>query len=241
MIKAISFDFWETLVSGEYNAKGRVEQRLNKLLEILNKYRNLTFEEVKSAYDESSNAFTKIWINDYRTLDASENLKIILEILDLEIIQEDFEEIAYNFENSILDFPPRLFPELLDLLPKLKEKYPLAIISDTGYSSGEILRMFLEREKVLSNFSAFVFSNEVLASKPNPKNYDIVCERFGIQTNELLHIGDNQRTDIVGIQNVGGIGFLFAQTNKKWVESTTAEEILDSWNDFENQFDKYIQ
>ncbi len=239
-IKAISFDFWETLVSGRHNAEGRVEHRLNKLNEVLNKYRNFTFDEVKNAYDESSNVFTKVWINDYKTLCAEESIKIILELLNLVVQQEDFDELVYEFEYSLLDFPPKLFSELVDLLPKLKERFPLAIICDTGYSSGKVLREFLEREKVLSNFSAFVFSNEVLSSKPNAKNYEIVCESFGIQTNELLHIGDNQRSDIAGIQNVGGTGFLFAETNKKWIEGTTAEEILNFWKDFEPALQKYI-
>lgn len=238
-IKAISFDFWETIVSGKVNAEGRVEQRISKLTEILKRYGNYSSEEIKNAYEESSKNFTKVWINDYKTLEASESIKLILEVLGLQIQKEDFEFLVDAFEESLLDFPPQIFPELFELLPKLKQKFSLAIICDTGFSSGKIIRQFLEKEKFLSNFSAFSFSNEVRSSKPHPKNYEIICEAFGIETNELLHIGDNQRSDIAGIQNVGGLGFLFAQTNKKWLQETTAQEILTSWNDLEKALKKH--
>lgn len=230
-IKAISIDFWETLVAGMHNSSQRVAHRIDFLKITLQNYGDFDDKNIELVYEQTGKLFSDVWKFSHKTITSGETINAIANRLGVTFSHLDFIALVEIFEKSVLKNPPLLFPELQTVLPKLAKKYPLGIISDTGYSSGIILREFLRQNNVFQYFTSFVFSDEVHAAKPQSKNYLVTCKNFGISCEELLHVGDNQRSDIVGIQNLGGKGILFCQTNKKHVSKTTADEIIFNWND----------
>jgi putative hydrolase of the HAD superfamily len=115
------------------------------------------------------------------------------------------EELADYFARIIFDIPPREIAHLKKILPQICAKYPLGIISDTGYISGKYIRKFLEKENVLQYFTSLYFSDEHAHSKPHESVFKHTAKNLGVQLNQLMHIGDLERTDIAGALNSGCI------------------------------------
>lgn len=107
------------------------------------------------------------------------------------------------FEKSILYFPPSMEPHACYALEQLSKHYTLGIISDTGFSPGRIMTQMLEEIGIKKYFSGFSYSDETGVAKPHPKAFDTLLQMFNVPAASALHIGDIERTDIVGAKNVG--------------------------------------
>lgn len=51
--------------------------------------------------------------------------------------------------------------------------------------------------------SLVVSSAEVGLHKPDPRIFELACERLGVEPGEAAHVGDHQYADVVGAQSVG--------------------------------------
>lgn len=121
-------------------------------------------------------------------------------------------------------------PGVREALSTMAERYRLAVISDTGYSPGVVLRELLDRHDLLSAFDFLFFSNEHERCKPNPTVFRRTLAELNVEPSEALHVGDIQRTDIVGAQEVGMTAALFDAAGLYSPERTTADFIV---RDFE--------
>jgi len=48
-----------------------------------------------------------------------------------------------------------------------------------------------------------VFSCDVGVSKPDPRIYEIACERLGVEPDECLFVGDGANDELPGAERVG--------------------------------------
>lgn len=67
--------------------------------------------------------------------------------------------------------------------------------------------------------------------KPAADMFDACCANLGIANNELLHIGDNPKTDVIGGHLSGALTVWFNQSGEPWPESLLAPE--ESGPDFQ--------
>jgi putative hydrolase of the HAD superfamily len=91
----------------------------------------------------------------------------------------------------------------IETVQRLAEKYPLALISDTAWTPGRVLRQIFANYKILDCFRVLIFSGEVGITKPHPQMFHLALNGLGVQARECLHIGDLQRTDIAGAKAIG--------------------------------------
>ena len=57
-------------------------------------------------------------------------------------------------------------------------------------------------------FDAVVTSEEVGADKPDPRNFNLVLEKLGLNSDQVIWmVGDNPATDIVGGRTIGAVTF----------------------------------
>jgi FMN phosphatase YigB (HAD superfamily) len=64
------------------------------------------------------------------------------------------------------------------------------------------MRELLKIHKIFDYFDYFVFSDEISCAKPARKPFETIELKFPtIKTKEMLHIGDNSQTDILGALN----------------------------------------
>jgi len=70
------------------------------------------------------------------------------------------------------------------------------------FNKYEYAKLSLEKVKSLQFFDAIIGRDNVSNPKPHPDHLLVICDKLGVNTNEILVIGDNYR-DIEGAINVG--------------------------------------
>jgi HAD superfamily hydrolase (TIGR01549 family) len=231
MIKVISLDYWDTIFKMENEFNPQL-YRLGKLKQILGesdiKLEDRLFSDL---YREVWQKFEKEWKENHYTMSTSEIIDYILNRLNAKIPESSFNELVKHFEEALLYNPPELMTNFNDIINYLSENYKLAIISDTGFTPGRVLRQLLEMNNLYQHFSFFVFSDEFGKSKPNPNTFLSVLNHFGAEPHESVHIGDNERTDIAGAYSVGMKSILFARKQNGQNIETKANKIMNDWSE----------
>lgn len=114
-------------------------------------------------------------------------------------------------QEGIRNNPPGLLdPDAVAVLKELRATgIKVALVSNTGYPEGAVMREIAERLGLAECFDAMLFSDEVGCAKPSPSIYQAVCDRLGIEPHELLHVGDSRAADYDGATNFGAHALLF--------------------------------
>ena len=74
---------------------------------------------------------------------------------------------------------------------------------DTGFASGKAQDALLERDRLRSRFEVTVYSVDVGHAKPRREPFRAAMDALGLPPTEILHIGDNERTDVRGALDAG--------------------------------------
>lgn len=91
------------------------------------------------------------------------------------------------------------FPEVIDTLMRLKKKgFGLAIVSNLSPPCAEPIKRYFS---LLVDH--FVFSFEVGAIKPEPKIFQVLCEKLETAPAEIVIVGDSMKSDIQGAKQFG--------------------------------------
>ncbi|MBR5290795.1 MAG: HAD family hydrolase [Erysipelotrichaceae bacterium] len=93
-----------------------------------------------------------------------------------------------------------LFDDVIEVITYLKDKYRLAILTNGSPVSQ---RRKLESTGILNLFELSVVSGEVGIDKPDPRIFDVMCDRLNVKPEECLYIGDNYVNDVLGARNAG--------------------------------------
>lgn len=230
----ISIDFWNTIVESESRGKIRRRVRIDAIREIADNYdSSITSEEFDKAKSIASDKFHNIWLNQHRTPTTHELVGYVLDHLNISVTEKEQQYLTTQFAESLWDGPPRLSEGVEDIIPQLAEQYDLAIISDTMYSPGRVLRKYLEEKGLSDYFQTFIFSDETGYSKPNPKAYRRALETTESTAEDSWHIGDRLDTDITGAKQVGMQSILFTNfTNYDRQDlSLTPDYSCENWHE----------
>ncbi len=235
-IKVITIDFWNTLFDSS-NGKLRNTYRQEALLkEIARLGKTVDMSDLKDAMQASWEFFDHIWKNDMRTPSPYETVEFFWDYLQIPPDQRALDTIVDAFENCIIKYPPSIIKGVRKSMKKLSKIYQLAIVSDTGFSPGSILRELLYKEEIFDYFSAFSFSDETGVSKPHEKAFSTVLDKLKCKPENALHIGDIEETDIKGAKNIGMKAIKFSGDDTshpafKKGGSTIADIELSSWKE----------
>lgn len=88
-------------------------------------------------------------------------------------------------------------PETLDALREAG--YTLGVVSN---SDGRVAEL-LERAGLRHHFSFVIDSGEEGVEKPDPRIFELACERAGVACGEAVHVGDIYEIDVVGAEAAG--------------------------------------
>jgi len=226
MLKAVTFDFWNTLFV-DTCGRAREERRAALLGGAL---KEAGHEAPQRALDESLRAswdyFDRVWLHEQRTPLCGELVDAILAALGVRLPEPVRERLVRDFERLLLELPPEPTPGAVYALPALAERYRLAVICDTGYSPGAVLREILERHDMLAHFEYTYFSNEHGMSKPDERVFRHVLDELGVAAGEAAHVGDIQRTDIAGAQAAGMVAVHFIGANNNDAARSTGDLLI---------------
>jgi 2-haloacid dehalogenase len=94
---------------------------------------------------------------------------------------------------------PKPYPEVDAALPRLKEKYLLAILSN---GTPKMLQKGLERTGLKPHLRWVISADAVKLYKPSPELYRLALKHMRLQKNEILFVSSNS-FDVMGSKNFG--------------------------------------
>lgn len=202
-IKVITIDFWNTLFDSSGGSL-RNQYRQKALIQAIDRYEVVVKQDqFTEAMKASWKFFENIWMKEQRTPHPSETIRFFWEYLKLPEDEIAVDKLVHEFAISTLAHPPKIIEGVKEVIPFLAERYYLGIVSDTGFTSGEMLKKLMDDNDILQYFKVFSFSNETGVSKPQAKAFLTVLEHFQCEPENSLHIGDIEKTDVLGSKNLG--------------------------------------
>jgi len=121
-----------------------------------------------------------------------------------------FRRMGYQFSDvpktleedyvSLCPTKPNTFPNALEVLDYLKDKYKMHIITN-GFNG--IQETKLKSAGIRSHFDVIVTSESANQRKPSPDIFHLALEWAEARVEESMMIGDNLNSDIKGAQSVG--------------------------------------
>ena len=195
MIKAVLFDFGQTLVdsaNGFRRAEKEAQEKLFKDLsltlkdEFLENYRRIR----KQFHDRSNFSRKEIWneVYYYHCLKA-----------DLDLLE--------RWENEYWDTVKantNLFPEAENVLEVLNSQYEVALITNTQGQKRvgtHRISQFPELDKYFK--VVIVAGEEGIPTKPDPRPFRICLQELEIDASQAVYVGDDYRIDVCGALEAG--------------------------------------
>jgi putative hydrolase of the HAD superfamily len=208
-IRAVTLDLWQTLLlDGDGASAKRNVIRCNNLSGVLEQMGIRTSTaRLTLILAELSSWLASVWAAD-REVTHSDQVRFILERASGGAVstmrEEWFERLSSAYVSPIFECPPYLNPETPHVLRWLRETGKgIGLISNTGMTPGFILRQVLRKEGVADFFDVLLFSDEVGVRKPERAIFDMVVEKLRAKSSEVVHIGDDLRSDVWGAKNAG--------------------------------------
>jgi len=205
MLRALTFDYWDTLYEGGALPE-RVALRRTAVGALLGAYgRALPEEQLRLLYEESGREAERWWREQQRGYSTNDRLRLILERAEgtPRVGCEHVSAAADAVDNALLILPPAMLSGAWRTLRALARHFTLAVVSDTGFASGRAQDRLLEKDGARDFFAATIYSMDIGHAKPRPEIFRAAVETLGVAPHEILHIGDNERTDVRGALDAG--------------------------------------
>lgn len=222
MIKAILFDFGQTLVNSADGFRAAEKEAQKKVFpdlgmtsreDFLSNYRR-----IRKAFHEKSNFSRKDIMQEiYRFYHLQPDLSLL----------EKWESEYWKRVTA----HTTLFPETEQVLENLAPNYRVALITNTQGQTIEgkhRLSQFPELEKY---FETIIVAGESgVPPKPDPLPFNLCLEAIKIAPNEAVYVGDDWRIDICGARQAGikPIWLQHHRVHRNWPQVKTSVPIISS-------------
>lgn len=204
-VRAITFDFWNTLVQAtDEQATWRVKGWVTRLEEA---GVTVDIEVVRGAFRAEWQTHHEGWLNGViydGPMAANGAVDRVGTATGARIAESLRDELVDLFltEGENAEFVP--CPGVLETIPKLAEAgLRLGIICDVGFTPSTALRRLLARWELLECFTGWSFSDEVRYYKPSREIFEHALAYLGTSPSQTAHIGDIRRTDVAGARGMG--------------------------------------
>ena len=221
-----SFDLWLTLIRSNPLFK---EERTKYFHQKFN-HQHKTIEEVAFIFRQVDLMVNAVNEKTGKNIDADEMYLMVISLLnDGMLLLPDINWILLEEEMESLLFKhlPLVYNnETIKTLQNICQngKSTVSILSNTGFISGKILRKVLKKLNLDSYFDFQLYSDEVGMSKPNPEFFKLmlnqvaVIRKTDVDLNQIIHVGDNEISDVKGA-NAVGIKSLLVNSNNQTIYS----------------------
>jgi putative hydrolase of the HAD superfamily len=214
VIRAVTFDFWQTLADDvPDNLAAQRRLRLDALDAAV---RAVGLDpdpvRVEAGYERSQGLLEERFWNLHRDPGFAEQVALVLDCLEpgasARVRGACLETLLRGYADPVLHRPPCLCPGAAEAVRALAARgVRLGVISNTGRTPGTALRRYLEHQGLLSFFRVVTFSDEVGIRKPDGEIFRRTLAKLGpelgLEPGEVAHIGDNPHADVEGARAVG--------------------------------------
>jgi putative hydrolase of the HAD superfamily len=209
MIRSVSFDLWETLLTDTPELSRRQERlRLERMERVLvERGFTRTADRIEQAYRALWHRCLELYWSRDEDVACRVQIEHFLEALDLDPTTFDEPSLAALEEvyaNAAIDVLPSIVPGAHEVLAELRDRgFRIGLISNTGRTPGYALREILDRLGLATSIDAMVFSNEHGVCKPQPSIFATLSDALDVTYEEMMFVGDNLYVDVHGAQRLG--------------------------------------
>jgi putative hydrolase of the HAD superfamily len=222
MIKAVLFDFDQTLVNsgdGFRSAEKQAQKKIFKDLAItswddfLSTYRRLR----KQFHAESNLSRKALWEEVYWQYCRQSDSSV------LETWENDYWETVKSHT--------KLFPEALSVLQNLSPRYKLAVITNTQAQTGSKKHRLLQMPNLTKYFDVVIIAGEnEMPQKPDISVFLTCLKMLGVDRTQAVYVGDDWHTDICGVSDAGfqPIWIKHSLLSRTWPNKETSVPVITS-------------
>ena len=204
-LRAVTFDYWDTLYEGasEPARKHRRRLAIHHMLAAVGC--GATSGEIDDVYHRSSIEADRWWREEQRGYSAEDRIRWMLARLSIDRPADcaHVAAVVRTVDEALLEIPPALFSGAARMLGALADRARLGIISDTGFASGRAQDALLEQNGLRGLFAVTIYSADVGRAKPRPEPFRAAIDALGVDPAQVIHVGDNERTDVGGALAAG--------------------------------------
>ncbi len=226
-LRAVTFDCWGTLIYEPQREAGELARR-----EIFKQ--DLRKHGIEVTDEQARDALRAVWERHWRdwhagvSTDATDMAGWGLEAFGIQDpaavarLGRELAEASLEQEVLALDGARETLEQLA------RRDIRRALICDTGYSPGRVVRQLLEREGLLKFLEVLIFSNEAGVPKPNPLVFQAALDPLQVEPAQALHVGDVRRSDIAGARGMGMRSVRIRWQNDDASDLPDADAVVDS-------------
>ena len=196
-IRAVTYDCWGTLLK-DRDWEGAYKIRVSALSRSL----GIDEEDAKGLIDDAWARHDDAW-KQVETFGPGRMAAYCLEMRG--VFDDDrIAELTRQFEEASIQCGVDAVEGARETLAALQTAgLGRALVCDTGFTPGRVVRQFLDDNGLLEYLDVLCFSDEVGVPKPGPDIFAKALAELGVRPPEAVHIGDLRRTDIAGAHDIG--------------------------------------
>jgi len=227
MIKAITFDCWDTLIDDD----GSRDKKRKEYFHLIFKDNGspVTQDEMDKLFSKEAKLFQNHIIEHNKTQNSRARVETILKLAGAQMPESEISKIAEYGDQVALEFRPPVVPGIKEALDVISKIYKLGIICNTGWHSAKTVRQLLKDYDFPKYFSHLTFSDEAGVAKPHKQIFEYTLEKLGFRTEEAVHIGDSEYSDIVGAKQANMRAILFTGVNDKYKDNNSADLTISTY------------
>jgi HAD superfamily hydrolase (TIGR01509 family) len=225
VIEAVTYDFWETIAREA--TESLLERRTHAWSELL-RNTDVPPQAVRRAFEEAWRVHGEHW-RAGRQFTPAMAAERAVEDLGVTVAPALRAELIEAFADAGATADLVVNDGLDDTLRELRRRgIRTGIVCDVGFTSGELLRAFLDRRGLLELFDGWAFSDEVGVYKPDPAIFAHALGKLGAVAPALaLHVGDLRRTDVAGARSFGMTSVRYRGANDDQEDLPEADHVID--------------
>ena len=239
MIRAVTFDLWDTLVHDDSDEPKRAarglrskrDERRHLVWRALSEVAPVAREAVGLAYDTADAGFNLAWRENHINWTVVQRLRVVLNGLGRALPAPAFTELVAATGAMEVDLPPEPIEGVGAALAELSTRYKLAVVSDSIVTPGTGLRAILDGHGLKRYFQGFAFSDEVGRSKPHRAMFEAAARQLDVALSEIVHIGDRDHNDVKGPHALGAKAVLFTAARDQDKAFTGADAVCERHGD----------
>ncbi|MHC4249442.1 MAG: HAD family hydrolase [Planctomycetota bacterium] len=206
-IRAVTFDFWNTLYSDPEGVSAeRTRRRAELIAEAARDAGGAPAppaDELKQRIIELLPMATRLRDEASHGHTTEERVAWVLSELGVSLRPDLLGALARAAAELGVRFPPAPVDGAREVVAAVAASAKAGVVSDTGIISGRCLTRIMASDGLAEQFGALGFSDETGRSKPHAKAFLPVLERLGVGPEEAVHVGDLAETDVAGALALG--------------------------------------
>jgi putative hydrolase of the HAD superfamily len=207
-LRAITFDCWGTLIfdrpAGE-DGRSSLEVRV----EALARHADIPLDRARELLTTAWRHHHDAWV-DLRSYGAPGVATFCLHELGIDDPNRHA-ALVEEFEKASAAFGVETVPGAVEVLDEIRARdMRTALVCDTGFTPGRIVRSLLADKGLLERLDVLAFSDEVGVPKPHERMFRTALDGIGVEASAAAHVGDLRRTDVAGARGAGMQSVRFA-------------------------------